>query len=68
MLSHRKVTVLPSGLLSRADAAIYLGRSPQTLAGWATAGRGPRSRNVGGRSFYSLEDLEAFVAVDMRRA
>lgn len=60
-LHHQHAKVLPGGRLSRKDAAAYLGRSAQTLAGWATVGRGPRPINIGGRAFYNLTDLDAFI-------
>lgn len=60
-LDEPRVTVLPDGRLSRRDAATYLGLKRQTLAAWAVAGRGPRSLSVGGRCFYRLKDLDAFI-------
>ncbi|AEG50059.1 hypothetical protein Sphch_2398 [Sphingobium chlorophenolicum L-1] len=55
------VTVTPDSRLSRNDAASFLGLSSKTLANWAFRGLGPRSLKVGGRRFYYLADLEAFV-------
>jgi hypothetical protein len=49
------------GRMSREDAARYLGHRPKTLAMWALSGKGPRSVKVGGRVFYFLSDLDAFV-------
>ncbi len=57
-----KVRVLPDGRLTREDAATFLGRKAKTLAEWQRLGVGPRSLMVGGRRFYQLADLEAFVA------
>ena len=56
-----KVRVLPDGRLTRRDAATYLGLKEKTLAQWAIQNRGPLSRRVGGRCFYDLSDLKAFV-------
>ena len=56
-----KVRILPDGRLSRRDAAQYLGLSAKTLAIWGSQGRGPNFVKVGGRVFYYLEDLQAFV-------
>lgn len=59
-----KVLVLPDGRLNRANAALYLGRSPKTLAEWTRLGLGPKSFLVGGRRFYQLSDLQRFAKVD----
>lgn len=56
-----KVRILPDGRLNRQDAARYLGLSAKTLAIWGSQGRGPNMVKVGGRVFYYLEDLQAFV-------
>lgn len=58
------VHVLASGLVSRKDAAAYLGRQPSTLAIWATQGRGPKHIRVGGLAYYQFADLERFAAGD----
>lgn len=63
-----RVRVLPDGRVARADAADFLGRTPKTLAEWSRLGLGPRPRRVGGRIFYFLRDLEAFVANGSREA
>lgn len=62
------VRVLPDGRIARADAARFLGRTPKTLAEWARLGLGPRPHRVGGRIFYFLKDLQAFVASGAREA
>lgn len=54
------IVVLPDGRVSRRAAAAFLGREPKTLADWHSKGRGPKSRMVGGRRFYQIEDLRAF--------
>jgi hypothetical protein len=56
-----RVRVLPDGRLDRRNAALYLGRSPKTLAQWALQGRGPppHKDKVSGRVFYYLDDLDA---------
>jgi hypothetical protein len=56
--------MLPDGRLDRVNAAKYLGRKPKTLAMWAMQGKDPRTHNVGGRLFYYLAELEAFVAAE----
>ena len=56
-----RVRVLPDGRMTRKDAARYLGHQPKTLAMWALSGKGPRSVKVGGRVFYFVSDLDAFV-------
>ena len=55
------VRVLPDGRLTRREAARFLGLQPKTLAMWAMEYKGPRSHRVGGRCFYYIDDLEAFV-------
>jgi hypothetical protein len=57
-----RVQVLPDGRLSRRDAARYLGCSSRTLEGWSYHGKGPPPRFVGGRAFYYLRDLDAFIS------
>ena len=56
-----RIRVLPDGRVTRRDAAAYLGLKEKTLAMWVLQNKGPRSRRVGGRAFYFLADLEAFV-------
>jgi hypothetical protein len=56
-----RVRVLPDGRLDRKNAALYLGRSPKTLAQSVQQGKGPLSHDIGGRAFYYLEDCEAFI-------
>ena len=60
-LDHVRVRILPDGRLTREDAARYLGMRPKTLAMWTLDGKGPRSFRVGGRRFYFLADLDAFI-------
>jgi hypothetical protein len=55
-----RVQILPDGRVARNDAATFLGYKPKTLAEWHRLGKGPRSRMVGGRRFYDIEDLRAF--------
>jgi len=56
-----RIRVLPDGRVPRKDAAIYLDREAKTLANWATRGYGPRPIRVGNRTFYNIDDLDAFV-------
>jgi hypothetical protein len=55
------VTTTPDGRVNRTGAARYLGVAAKTLANWAFRGLGPRSVKIGGRRFYYLTDLEAFI-------
>lgn len=57
-----KIMVLPDGRVDRANAARFLGLAPKTLAEHFRLGKGPVSHKVGGRRFYKLDDLKAFVA------
>jgi len=55
---------LATDLLTRKQAANYLGLSPVTLARWAIEGRGPRYSRSGecrGRVWYAASDLEAWI-------
>ncbi len=61
-IENQRVVVLPDGRVDRANAATFLGRKPKTLIDWHRTGKGPRSRLVGGRRFYMLDDLKAFVS------
>lgn len=49
------------GRLTRAEAAQYLGMTQSTLADWHRRGIGPESVKVGGRRFYRLSALQAFI-------
>lgn len=51
-----------SRMLTRIEAAEYLGLQPQTLAVWATSGRNALPYFKVGRSVkYRLEDLDAWL-------
>jgi excisionase family DNA binding protein len=53
---------LDSPLLTREEAAAYLGLKPQTLAVWASVGRyGLRFVKVGQRARYRKADLDEFL-------
>ncbi len=56
-----RIRVLPDGRMDRENAAKYLGRKAKTLAMWQLKGRGPKSVLIGGRRFYYLETLDAFI-------
>jgi hypothetical protein len=58
----RKIRVLPDGRVPAEDTAEYLGVAPATLTQWRYNRKGPPWVRVGGRIFYFLRDLEAFVA------
>ena len=60
-VEHVAVRILPDGRMTREDAARYLGMKPKTLAMWQLQGKGPASVRVGGRRFYFLADLDAFI-------
>ncbi|WP_115616151.1 helix-turn-helix domain-containing protein [Chromobacterium vaccinii] len=50
-------------LLSRPEAATWLGLSPYTLNEWASTGRyGLRYYRIGRKCMYRLSDLQAFIA------
>lgn len=49
------------GRLTRQEAAHYLGLAVSTLADWHRKGIGPESVKVGGRRFYRVDTLNAFI-------
>lgn len=53
-------------LMTRKQAAEYLGFAPQTLARYAWLGKGPRATKLGKLVRYTLEDLEAWVEQERR--
>ena len=56
------VDYVPARLLSRQEAADFLGVRPQTLAVWASTGRHSlRFIKVGRLVKYRLDELEAFL-------
>ena len=56
------MTAVASPLLSRREAADFLGVAPQTLAAWKTAGRYDLPVvKVGRLAKYRLADLDAFL-------
>lgn len=50
-----------AGRLTRQEAAEYLGLKASTLADWHRRGVGPGSVKVGGRRFYRVGALDAFI-------
>lgn len=55
------------GLLSRAEAAAYLGVKPQTLAVWFSTKRYPLPLvKIGRYVKYRLSDLDAFINANRR--
>ena len=57
-------TIRRPALLSRDEAAEYLGVKPQTLALWHSTGRYPLPVvKIGRRAKYRLADLDQFIAV-----
>ena len=56
-----RVRVLPNGNVDSNNAAKYVGRATKTLAMWRMQGIGPKWTKNGGRVFYNLEALDAFM-------
>lgn len=56
-----RVRVLPSGKVSREDAARAMGRTTKTLSEWARNGIGPKPENISGRIFYVWNDVQTFM-------
>lgn len=54
------VLIDPLGRVDRANAAKMLNVSPQTLANWKLANKGPRAFRVGGRVFYRASEVAAY--------
>jgi hypothetical protein len=55
-------------LLKTPDAALRLGLSPRTLEKHRCYGTGPAFHKLGGRVVYSIEALDAWVALGLRRS
>ncbi len=55
-------------MLTRQEAATYLGISAQLLARWACNAYGPAYYKLRGRTVYRLRDLEAFLNSRRREA
>ncbi len=53
--------------LTVSEAADALRVSAQTLGTWRRAGTGPAFRKIGGRYFYPLAAVEAYLADSLRR-
>jgi hypothetical protein len=52
----------PEALVTSEQAAVgWFHQHPRTLANWRTLGRGPRYIRAGGRVFYRVRDLEAWL-------
>ena len=56
-----RIRVLPNDKLDSNNAAKYVNRAPKTLAMWRMQGIGPEWTKCGGRVFYNLEALDAFM-------
>ena len=70
MLSKEMVRILPDGRISRADAALYIGVSPNTMRAWDVSGRHDdlfQKLTVAGRVYYRFEQIVAFVEAQMGR-
>ena len=48
-------------LVASVPAARKLHSSPATLSTWRSLGKGPKYVKIGGRVFYRLGDLDAFI-------
>jgi Helix-turn-helix domain len=55
-------TPSPKRLFDPREASAYLRIAKQTLARWRCYGLGPRFVRIGGRIFYDIADLDAFIA------
>jgi hypothetical protein len=55
-----QIKVLPSGLITRADFARYIGRPQATVAQWTWRGIGPPPIKIGGRAYYRFEEVRRF--------
>lgn len=62
MIETVNCRVTPDGRMTLRCAAEYLGLAERTLRNWKYRGLGPRSTKIGGRVFFFLADLQAFVA------
>ena len=49
------------GLLTRQEAASYLGISVSALAHWSCHGRGPQKMLIGRSTYYKIADLEGWI-------
>jgi Helix-turn-helix domain len=58
----------PKRLLHPDEASDYLRVAKQTLARWRCYGLGPHFVRIGGRIFYDLADLDAFIAANKFRS
>ena len=61
-------TITAPRFLRTPDAALRLGLSPRTLEKHRCYGTGPAFHKLGGRVVYSVEALEAWVAMGLRRS
>lgn len=57
-----------SPFLTTAQAAAYLRLKPCTLERWRSDGGGPAFHKLGGRAYYKLADLDAYVEARRRRS
>jgi hypothetical protein len=62
-IDHAQSQTALDGPLTRAQAAQFLGVRAQTLRNWLCKDKGPRAFKIGGRVFYKIDDLRAFVRV-----
>jgi predicted DNA-binding transcriptional regulator AlpA len=53
-----------SELITRIEAAAFLGLKPQTLAVWAMRNVGPAPVKIGSLVRYKVEDLDAYITTN----
>ena len=62
------VKITPDGRLTREGAAAYLGITSKTLENWYVRKEGPRCFKIGGRCFYRITDIDAYIEEQYRRS
>lgn len=64
----QSATITVSRFLRTPDAALRLGLSPRTLEKHRCYGTGPAFHKLGGRVVYSVEALDAWIALGLRHS
>ena len=62
-----KIRVHPDGRMDRRNTAIYLDKTPQTLANWAVEGKGPQPVYISGAPYYFLATCDAWIAAEIAK-
>lgn len=65
---YEQAEIVAPRYLKTPDAALRLGLSPRTLEKHRCYGTGPVFHKLGGRVVYSVEALDAWVALGLRRS